>query len=190
VQYGAICVSLMRPFSPVAPTAADGDDEQAEWQVDGDDLADAVEAGAGTRPVLDIDGAFERQPRPVEQPDKQRDHQPADRLHQVDVQTGTGKAAEGHEHHPVAADEQQQDRDPHSAKEFLKGDPHQLQALRRLERTERRAQADIDREHAADPDNGAEYVQGEGDGGHERGPGSRNESLRAGPCEAWQAVAQ
>ena len=27
---------------------------------------------------------------------------------------------------------------------------HQLQALRRLERAERRAQADIDREHAAD----------------------------------------
>ena len=26
--------------------------------------------------------------------------------------------------------------------------------------------------------------------GHERDPGSRNESLRAGLCEAWQAVAQ
>src|SRR5436190_4370176 len=98
---------------------------------------------------------------------------------------GTGKAAKGRKHHPVAADEQQQDRHPHPGKEFLEGDPHQLQALRRLERTERRAQADIDREHAADPDNGAEYVQGEGDGGHERGPGSRNESLRAGLCEAW-----
>jgi hypothetical protein len=63
---------------------------------------------------------------------------------------------------------------------------NQLQALRRLERAERRAQTDIDREHAADPDNGAEYVQGEGDGGHERDPGSRNARLRAGLYEAWR----
>jgi hypothetical protein len=33
-------------------------------------------------------------------------------------------------------------------------------------------------------------VQGECDGGHERDPGSRNERLRAGLYEAWQAVAQ
>ena len=76
-------------LAPVAPTAADADDEQAERQVDSDDLVDAVEGGAGTRPVLDIYGAFERQPRPVEQPDEQRDHQPADHLHQVDVQAGS-----------------------------------------------------------------------------------------------------
>jgi hypothetical protein len=38
-------------LAPVAPTGADDDDEQAERQVDGDDLADAVEAGAGARPV-------------------------------------------------------------------------------------------------------------------------------------------
>jgi hypothetical protein len=30
-------------LAPVAPTAADDDNEQAEWQVDRDDLADAVE---------------------------------------------------------------------------------------------------------------------------------------------------
>jgi hypothetical protein len=30
-------------------------------------------------------------------PDEQRDHQPADHLHQVDVEAGTGKAAEGHD---------------------------------------------------------------------------------------------
>ena len=50
----------------VAPTGADDDDEQAEWQVDGDDLADAVEAGAGARPVLSVDGPFEYPPRSVE----------------------------------------------------------------------------------------------------------------------------
>jgi hypothetical protein len=37
-------------------------------------------------------------------------------------------------------------------------DAHQPQALRRLERDERRAQADINREHAADPDDRTEYV--------------------------------
>src|SRR6478735_2623892 len=91
-----------------------------------------------------------------------------DHLHQVDVHAGTGKAPEGREQHPVAAGEQQQDRQPHPRKEFLQGDPHQPQPLWRLERAERRPQTDIDREHAADPDDGPEYVQGEGDGGHER----------------------
>jgi len=60
-----------------------------------------------------------------EPPDEQRDHQPADHLHQVDVRAGTNKAAEGREQHPVAAGEQQQDRQPHPEKEFLEGDPHQ-----------------------------------------------------------------
>jgi hypothetical protein len=96
----------------------------------------------------------------VEQPDEQRDHQPANHLHHVDMQTGTGKATECREKHPVAAGKQQQDCYPNPGKEFLEGDPHQPQALRRLERAERWSQADIDREHAADPDDGAEYVQG------------------------------
>jgi hypothetical protein len=48
--------------------------------------------------------------------------------------------------------------------------------LRRLERAERRSQADIDSEHAADPDDGAEYVQGESKGSHEWG--SRFEALQ------------
>jgi hypothetical protein len=51
--------------------------------------------------------------------------------------------------------------------------------------------ADIDREHAADPDDGAECVKGEGEGGHEEG--SRFEALQrlhAGLCEPWQAAAQ
>ena len=43
-----------------------------------------LEGGAGARPVLGVDGAFERQPRSVEPPDEQRDHQPADHLHQVE----------------------------------------------------------------------------------------------------------
>jgi hypothetical protein len=128
--------SLTEELAPVAPTGADDDDEQAERQIDGDDLADPVEAGASARPVLGVNSPFERQPRSVEQPDEQRDHQPAYRLHQVDVQAGTGKAAEGREHHPVAAGKQQQDRHPHPGKEFLEGDPHQLQALRRLERAD------------------------------------------------------
>src|SRR5262249_16244020 len=76
---------------------------------------------------------------------------------------------EGREHHPIAAGEQQQDRQPHPGKEFLEGAPHQPQAFRRLERAERRSQADIDREHAADPDDGTEWVKGEGEGGHEEG---------------------
>jgi hypothetical protein len=38
---------------------------QAERQVDTDDLPDAVEADVGVRPILDIDSAFERQPWPV-----------------------------------------------------------------------------------------------------------------------------
>jgi hypothetical protein len=67
---------------------------------------------------------------------------------------------------PLAS--KQQDRQPHPGEEFLKGDPHQPQALWRLERAERGTQTDIDREHAADPDDGAEYVQGKRHGGHER----------------------
>jgi hypothetical protein len=43
------CTSLRTELAPVAPTAADDDDEQAERQVDGDDLTDAVEAGAGAK---------------------------------------------------------------------------------------------------------------------------------------------
>src|SRR6476620_57686 len=81
-----------------------------------------------------------------------------------------GKAAEGLEYHPVAADEQKQDRNPDPGKEFLEGDPHEPQALRWLERAERGTQADIDRKHAADPDDGPEDVQGESKGGHGRTP--------------------
>src|SRR5262245_56151191 len=79
-------------------------------------------------------------------------------LHQVDVQTGTGKTAEDYEHHRIATDEQQQDRHPDPGKEFLERDAHQPQALRRLKRDERRAQTDINREHAANPDDCTEYV--------------------------------
>jgi hypothetical protein len=56
----SVSSSPTEELAPVAPTGADDDDEQAERQVDSDDLADAVEAGAGARPVFDIDGAFER----------------------------------------------------------------------------------------------------------------------------------
>ena len=94
----------------------------------------------------------------MEQPDEERDHQPADHLHQVDVQTGTGKATEDREHHPIATGEQQQNCYPNPGKEFLEGDPHQSQALRRFERAERRSQAGINREHAANPDDRTEYV--------------------------------
>ena len=125
---------------------------------------------------LGVDGALVRQPWPVEQPDEQRNHHPADRLHQMDVQAGAGKPAKGLEHHPVTAGEQQQDRHPNPGKELPECDPHQPQALRRLQRAERRAQADIDCEHAADPDDGTEYVQAGRDSGHERAPGSRSES--------------
>src|SRR5262249_58524891 len=93
-----------------------------------------------------------------------------------DVQTGTGKPTEDRDHDRIAAGEQQQNCYPTRGKEFLEGDPHQAQALWRLERAERRSQADIDSEHAADPDDGAEYVQGESEGSHERG--SRFEALK------------
>jgi hypothetical protein len=52
---------VSKELSDPRVTAANDDDEQAERQVASDDLADAVEAGARPRPVLDIDGAFERQ---------------------------------------------------------------------------------------------------------------------------------
>src|SRR5215831_5470004 len=53
-------------LAPEAPTGADENDDQAEGQVDADDLADAVEAGAGAWPVLSVDGPFVYQPRSVE----------------------------------------------------------------------------------------------------------------------------
>src|SRR3954469_17935798 len=81
-----------------------------------------------------------------------------------------GESAEGLEYHPVAAGEQKQDRNPDPGEEFLEGDPHEPQALRWLERAERGTQADIDRKHAADPDDGPEDAQGESKGGHGRTP--------------------
>src|SRR5260221_8785726 len=44
--------TLESSFQKRQPTGADDDHEQAERQVYGDDLADAVEAGAGAPPVL------------------------------------------------------------------------------------------------------------------------------------------
>ena len=73
----------------------------------------------------------------MEQPEEQRDHHPADRLHEMDMQADTGEAAERFEHHPVAAGEQQQDGGPDPGKEFLKRDAHQPHPLRRIERAER-----------------------------------------------------
>src|SRR3954468_12719621 len=99
-----------------------------------------------------------------------------------------GEAAEGLEYHPVAAGEQKQDRNPDPGKEFLEGDAHEPQALRWLERAERGTQADIDRKHAADPDDGPEDVQGESKGGHGWAP--RFEALpglHAALCAPWQA---
>src|SRR6476469_11039720 len=80
---------------PVTPARADHDHDQAERQVDGDDLADEVETAAGARPVRGIDRTLARQPRSVEQPEEQRDHHPADRLHEMDMHADRGKAAEG-----------------------------------------------------------------------------------------------
>jgi len=102
----------------------------------------------------------------VQQPDKQRDHHPAQPLHEVDVQAETLHAAEGHEHHPVAAQQQQQDGDPDPGQKFRKERRPQLQPHRRLERTGRRPQAHIGREHAADPDDGAENMKGKSKCGH------------------------
>src|SRR5262249_47673362 len=79
-----------------------------------------------------------------------------------------------------------QDRQPHPRKEFLQGDPHQPQPLWRLERAERRPQTDIDREHAADPDDGPEYVQGEGGGGHEPLPIRAEDGLMAAYAGVWK----
>src|SRR5690348_17140428 len=87
----------------------------------------------------------------------------------MDVQTSTGKTTKGREQHPVTAGKQQQDCYPNPWKEFLEGDPHQPKALWRLERAKGRSQADIDSEHAADPDDGAEYMQGESESSHARG---------------------
>src|SRR4029077_20083060 len=70
------CFGPALQSAPVAPAGADDNDEQAERQVDSDYLADTAEVGARARPILGVDGAFERQPRPVEQPDEQRDHRP------------------------------------------------------------------------------------------------------------------
>src|SRR6188768_1085502 len=53
------------------PVAAAGADEQAERQIHRDDLADAIEVGAGGGPVRRRNRALELEPRPVEQPEKQ-----------------------------------------------------------------------------------------------------------------------
>jgi hypothetical protein len=57
----------------------------------------------------------------VEQPDEERDHQPADHLHQVDVQTGTGKASEGplnEAPHLILQQPNQLLRESHEARRF------------------------------------------------------------------------
>ena len=154
-------------LTPIASAGADDRDQEAERQIDRDDLPDAVEIGACCRPVSRIDRALELEPRPVEQPEKQRDHHPADALHQVNVHADAFETAERVEHHPIAAAEQQQDRDPHPGKEFLKRPPHQLESLRRFERSERRAQAHIEHEHPADPDDGTENMQSKRKCGHD-----------------------
>src|SRR6187200_174837 len=52
VLFGAAVRKADRLASaPVAPTRADHDHDQAEREVDGDDVADAVETPAGARPV-------------------------------------------------------------------------------------------------------------------------------------------
>src|SRR4051794_27003241 len=56
--------------APEPPAGADHNDDQAERQVDGDDLADEVETPAGARPVRGVHRTFERQPRSMEQPEE------------------------------------------------------------------------------------------------------------------------
>ena len=48
-----------RRLAPKAPGAADGNDDEAEGQIDHDDLADSIDADGGGRPVLRINRAFE-----------------------------------------------------------------------------------------------------------------------------------
>src|SRR5579859_4510225 len=100
-------------LAPVAPAGADDDDDETKREVHGDDLADAVEVGAGGRPVLRVDGAFECEPGPMKQPDEERDHDPGDQLHDVEVSARTHEAAEYREHHRVTRGEQCQDRGPY-----------------------------------------------------------------------------
>src|SRR5215831_7637590 len=48
-----------RRLTPKAPGAADGNDDEAERQIDHDDLADSIDADGSGRPVLRINRAFE-----------------------------------------------------------------------------------------------------------------------------------
>src|SRR5262245_16506539 len=48
-----------RQLTPKAPRAADGNDDEAERQIDHDDLADSIDADGRGRPVLRINRAFE-----------------------------------------------------------------------------------------------------------------------------------
>jgi hypothetical protein len=104
----------------------------------------------------------------VEQPEIERDHHPTEALHQVDMQAQASEAAERHEHHPIAAREQQQDRDPDERKEFLEERAPELEPYRRIERARGGPQAHVGREHAANPNDGAENMQGESECGHGR----------------------
>ena len=103
---------------------------------------------------------------PWNRPANSSDHDPAQRLHYIDVRRRAGKAAEIDHQHPVAGCDQQHDRNPHPEEELGEEAAPQRQALRRVQLACCRPQADIRGEHATDPNHGAEDVQSEREHDH------------------------
>src|SRR5436189_5335275 len=83
-----------RRVSPVAPTAADDNDEQAERQVDGDDLADAVEIGRASCRERDYVWEVDVPRRAEEQQEEGRPHHPTNHPQKADAQAGARQAAD------------------------------------------------------------------------------------------------
>ncbi|MDT4881024.1 hypothetical protein FQZ97_1168380 [compost metagenome] len=81
----------------------------------------------------------------------------------------SGEAVEAQLQHADAGDRQQDHRTPDPDEEAAEHVQPQLQPRRRLQRRDRRGAQDHPREeHAADPDQGGQHVQGvnEGEGCH------------------------
>ncbi len=100
-------------------------------------------------------------PRCEVEVEEEQEHDPAEQVHDVNRDAGSGEPAQVPEQHHIAADQQHNHAADHPGKEPLEhGSPEGL-AGGSVQAAQARAQNHIGEEHATDPQDGGQSVKGE-----------------------------
>jgi len=128
--------------------------EEAEHEIDRDDVANLIQIFRGLGKMFLFHGISETAPGSEEQMPEQQHHDDADALHDMDGQPHPGEPAVIGEDHAVAADEQHEDAQPYPGEKAAEDAAPQRKPRLGRKRTRGGAQHHVGEEHAAHPQDG------------------------------------